>query len=159
MTMDVYEKLDEALTKEAGAQPDEVIALDHLIRDKGRFRINAASGKEVRVFLERGNTLKAGQVLKSQCGKIIQVSYAPEPIMRATAKNWPDFVRACYHLGNRHVRVEIAELYLQITPDHVLAELLVSLGLDVEEMDAVFIPEPGAYTKGGAQHQHSHHDH
>ena len=153
--MDVYEKIITTPNENETFQPDEVIALDHLQREKGRFKITAQSGNEVRVFLERGNTLKMGQLLKSQCGKIIQVDYAAEPVMRATAKNWPDFVRACYHLGNRHVRIEIGECTLQILPDHVLAELVESFGLEVKECKAVFIPEPGAYAKQSTSSKHS----
>ena len=153
--MDVYEKIITTPNDNETFQPDEVIALDHLQREKGRFKITAQSGNEVRVFLERGNTLKRGQLLKSQCGKVIQVDYAAEPVMRATAKNWPDFVRACYHLGNRHVRLEIGERSLQILPDHVLAELVESFGLEVKECKAVFIPEPGAYAKQSASAKHA----
>lgn len=130
------------------------IALDHLLREKSRFRIHTKGGVEARVILERGKPLLPGDILLSTCGKQLLVSGAPEPVVTARTEDWATFSRACYHLGNRHVRLQLGERWLRITPDHVLEDLLSSLGLDVITEDAVFEPEPGAY---GKHHGHHHH--
>lgn len=157
--LEIYEKI----VQQTNPKVDEIISLDHLLREKGRFKIRAESGCEVRVFLERGQLLSEGQYLLSRCGKIVQVSYAEEPIVRATAadNDWKNFVRVCYHLGNRHVRLQIGDCWLQMTHDHVLEEMIKSFGLSVEHCNAVFIPEAGAYTQGHShrhetEHQHEH---
>lgn len=149
----------EKITIDPSNNADEIIYLDHLIREKGRFKILSESGAEVRVFLERGQLLKEGQGLLSTCGKTVQVAYAKESIVRATADDWQTFVKACYHLGNRHVRLQIGERYLLMTPDHVLEAMIESFGLRVEACETVFVPEIGAYAKGHS-HSHSHsHEH
>lgn len=152
MPIDIYEKIP----FEDG-NVDDSIALDHLSREKGRFKTLSSAGQEVRVFLERGSVLEAGQLLKSHCGKIIRVDCAPESVTRASAPDWPAFTRACYHLGNRHVRVQICDLWLHMLPDHVLEDMLHSFGLHISHHQAVFVPERGAYS--GHNHVHNQHDH
>ncbi len=140
---------------------DDYIVLDHGIREKGRFKIISQKGAEVRVFLERGKTLNVGEHLKTECGKIIEVLGAEEEVVSATCDNWETFSKACYHLGNRHVKIQVGERWLRIQPDYVLEEMLSLLGLSLTKEMAVFIPESGAYSKGQAAHNHSHrhHDH
>lgn len=153
MPIDVYEKI-----QHADDRVDDSIALDHLSREKGRFKTLSLAGQEVRIFLERGSVLEAGQLLKSRCGQVIRVDYAPESVTRAVAPDWPTFVRASYHLGNRHVRLQIGDLWLHMLPDHVLEDLLRSFGLQIEHCQAVFVPERGAYS-GHSHAQTPHHDH
>lgn len=153
MSLDVYEKIQTPTTTEAQTV-DEVIMLDHLTREKGRFKTQTVSGQEVRVFLERGSVLDAGHLLKSSCARVIRVEYAPEAVTRATAPDWPSFARACYHLGNRHVRLQMGDLWLQMMPDHVLEDMLLSFGLRIEHRDAAFIPERGAYSTQAHHHEH-----
>ena len=154
-------EIHEKIATDPNSNADELICLDHLIREKGRFKILSESGCEIRIFLERGQLLKEGQRLLSTCGKTVQVAYAKEPVVRATAEDWQTFVKACYHLGNRHVRLQIGERCLLMTPDHVLEAMIESFGLTVEACDAVFVPEIGAYAKGHSHsHSHSHsHEH
>ena len=130
------------------------LVLDHLQREKGRFRASLEDGTEVRVFLERGNPLRLGTWLRSDDGQNLVVTGAKEAVIRASTDDWAAFSRACYHLGNRHVRLQLGERWLQITPDHVLEELLQRLGLEVTHVHAVFEPEPGAYSGGGHGHHH-----
>ncbi len=127
------------------------IVLDHQQRDRGRLRTHALDGREVRIFLERGKPLLVGELLRSQCGKYVLVEGAEEPVTKASCDNWLTFSRACYHLGNRHVKMQIGERWLRIAPDHVLEELLTLLGLSLVQERAVFVPETGAYSHG---HQH-----
>lgn len=136
---------------------DEYVVLEHDQRDKGRLRLVSEAGTEVRLFLERGKPLLVGEYLKSNCGKIVQVKGAVEPVAHASCEDWHTFARACYHLGNRHVKIQVGERWLRIKPDYVLEEMLHLLGLVVTHEQAVFEPESGAYSMGG--HHHGHHDH
>lgn len=144
---DVYERL--------GVSDNEytmTVTLDHLQRDKGRIRAVADNGAEVRIFLDRGKALQVGELLKSQCGTIIRIDGAQEAVTTATSDDWQQFSRACYHLGNRHVKIQVGKLWLRITPDHVLEEMLHTLGLKTHHENTCFVPESGAYSHG-----HNHH--
>ena len=139
----------------ANTPPDRVV-LDHLQRERGRLKVLAESGAELHIFLERGKTLALGEILVSDCGARIEVSGALESVVRGEADDWQVFARACYHLGNRHVKIQVGERWLHMTPDPVLEQMLIQLGVRVSHRQAVFVPEPGAYAEGG-QHGHHHH--
>jgi urease accessory protein len=134
----------------------EVLLLDHEQRERGRLRTRSVDGEEVRIFLERGAPLRLGEYLRSDCGRLLRVEGAAEPVLTADCPDWRTFSRACYHLGNRHVKIQIGDCWLRITQDHVLEEMLLTLGLSVRRERAVFVPEPGAY---GNAHSHSHAHH
>ncbi len=159
---EVYQRL---ASNQAESIHDQLI-LDHLQREKGRFKAMASSGTEVRVFLERGNTLRIGDVLRSRCGKNLSVIGAVEPVAIASTDDWAQFSKACYHLGNRHVKLQVGDRWLRITPDHVLEDMLEQLGLVVHHEHSVFVPESGAYVRQsenlpvsqrGNDHGHHHH--
>lgn len=128
------------------------IELNHEQRSKGRLKLLGKNGEEVRIFLERGKTLEVGEYLKSECGKYIQVAGKIEAVAQAECQDWHTFSKACYHLGNRHVKMQIGERWLRITPDHVLEEMLQNLGLTLSHKEAIFVPESGAYKD--AHHGH-----
>ena len=168
MTLDIYQRLG----TDSEETPRYSVVLDHLQRDRGRLRAKATDGSEVRIFLERGKPLQVGELLQSQCEQYVEVVGAEEPVTTAHCKDWFTFSRACYHLGNRHVKLQITNreseigYWLRITPDHVLEEMLELLGLSLTRENAVFVPESGAYSGGhshGHSHSHSHdsdhHDH
>jgi len=145
-----------------GASLADHVALDHLQREKGRLKVSSRNGLELRIFLERGKPLQSGEVLQASSGEYIAVAFSEEPVMTAYASDWQAFSKACYHFGNRHTRLQIGERWLRFVPDPVLAELAARLGLRVEQHDAVFDPEPGAYSghAGHSHHgEHSHHEH
>ena len=150
--LEIYERLGNL----PAAYSDDQLVLDHLQREKGRFKTETSSGEEARVFLPRGNTLAIGEILKSHCGKYLTVIGAVEPVITASTDDWGQFSKACYHLGNRHVKLQVGDRWLRITPDHVLAQMLQQLGLETQSEHAVFVPEPGAYVQGGG-HGHHHH--
>ena len=152
MAIDVYHRIAEG----AIVSIDESITLDHYQREKGRFKVLSDLGHEVRVFLERGHPLKVGEILLSSCGKHLKVIAAAESVITASASDWEIFCRACYHLGNRHVKVQLGELWLRITPDHVLEDMLSRLGLSIKNELSPFEPESGAYF---VQSHHTGHDH
>lgn len=150
--LDVYERQPAGSVEKA----DEQVVLDHLQRERGRIRTTTVSGAALRIFLDRGKTLEVGEILTSRCGRHIEVVAASEAVARAQAPDWETFARACYHLGNRHVKVQVGERWLRITPDHVLEDMLRGLGLSVATETAPFVPESGAYS-GGGHHGHHHH--
>ncbi|MBV1877628.1 MAG: urease accessory protein UreE [Pseudomonadales bacterium] len=130
---------------------DDELTLDYLQREKGRFRAFTNKDVEVNVFLQRGRTLAIGEILQSACGQNIAIAGALEEVAIAQTDDWEKFSRACYHLGNRHVKVEIGDRRLCLKPDHVLEDLLVLIGLKLSHEKSVFVPESGAYA-----HVHEH---
>ena len=113
------------------------------------------------MFLERGQVLRDGDLLASADGLVVQVRAAAEPVSEVACPDPLLLARACYHLGNRHVPLQIREGRLRYQHDHVLDEMLRGLGLHPRFSEAPFEPEPGAY--GGSAHghgqDHSHHTH
>jgi len=146
--LEVYERLGELEQVTA----DALLPLTHDQREKGRLNAKATGDIETRLFLDRGKTLKVGEFLRSSCGKYVQITGATEPVVTAIAHDWQTFSRACYHLGNRHVKVQVGDCWLRMTRDHVLEDMLVLLGLSVHHEEAVFNPESGAYSGHGHQH-------
>ena len=128
------------------------VELDWDVRQKSRFDATDSQGRQIGVFLPRGTVVRGGDVLVAEDGSLIRVLAAPQPVLRIThcsAHGTPfDLIRAAYHLGNRHVPIELKPDHLQIEPDHVLAALLDSMHLIVQAVDAPFEPESGAYAQG-----------
>jgi urease accessory protein len=133
----------------------ECLELDFSYRTKSRLRAKLASGEEVGLFLPRGTILRGGQKLAGRDGRIVEVVAAPEDLLEARCTSPSALARAAYHLGNRHVAVEVgadaAGDWLRIQADHVLEGMLVGLGATVTPLRAAFEPEAGAYAHG---HQH-----
>ncbi len=125
-------------------------------RIKNRLRVTLDNGEEVGVFLERGTTLKEGDLLRSENNIIVKIHAAEETLSNIISNDPHLLARACYHLGNRHVSIQIAQDRISYLHDHVLDEMLRGLGLVVEVSHAPFEPEPGAYG-GSAAQGHSHH--
>lgn len=151
--LEIYERLGTHCHEEVYTH----VALTHEQRDRGRLKLEGKNGEEIRVFLERGKPLMIGEYLKSACGKYVVIEGIPEQVTHATCDDWETFAKACYHLGNRHVKIQVGERWLRITPDHVLEEMLKLLGLSTSKEEAVFVPESGAYAPGHAAGHH--HDH
>lgn len=141
------------------------VELDWDTRSKSRFDATDSAGRHIGVFLLRGSVVRGGDVLVTEDGSLVRVIAAPQPTLRVTAcaeHGTPlDLARAAYHLGNRHVALEVQAGYLQIEPDAVLAQMLRAMHLIVNEINAPFEPESGAYAAGGhaAGHDHDAHDH
>lgn len=131
------------------------IELDWDTRQKSRFDATDSQGRALGVFLPRGQSVRGGDVLVCEDGSLVAVRAKPESLLRVTARPGGsplDLMRAAYHLGNRHVPLEIGVDRLQLEPDHVLAEMLSRMGLDVAPVEAPFEPDAGAY--GAAPHAH-----
>jgi urease accessory protein len=123
-------------------------------RTHARGRYRAANGEEVQLMLTRGTVLRDGDWLATDDGTVVRVEAAVEPVLTVRAVDLHTLLRAAYHLGNRHVPLELKPNYLRLSPDPVLADMLRRLGLEVVEELAPFEPEPGAY--GGHSHGHAH---
>ncbi len=140
------------------------VQLDWDVRQKSRFDATDSHGRQVGVFLPRGTAVRGGDVLVAEDGTLVVVKAAPQPVLVvtpcATHGSPFDLVRAAYHLGNRHVAVELQPDHLKLEPDHVLADLLRQMHLIVTEERTAFEPEGGAYAEGGHGHSQGHsHDH
>ncbi|TSE30230.1 Urease accessory protein UreE 1 [Tepidimonas thermarum] len=140
------------------------LVLDWAQRQRSRFEATDTLGRRVGVVLPRGTVLRGSDALVLTNGDLLRVEAAPEPLLRVTPcpqHGTPgDLLRAAYHLGNRHVALQIAADHLQLERDHVLADMLRGLHLDVTEVEAPFEPETGAYGHHGSTHRHGHgHDH
>ena len=145
------------------------VTLDWDTRQKSRFDATDSTGRPLGVFLPRGTVVRGGDVLVAEDGSLIRVEAAPQAVLRITActeHGSPfDLTRAAYHLGNRHVPIELRADHLKIEPDHVLADMLRSMHMTVAEVQEPFEPEGGAYGDNammGHDHGHGHghsHDH
>lgn len=146
------------------------VELDWDVRQKSRFETTDSTGRKLGVFLPRGTVVRGGDVLVAEDGSLVRVLAAPQPVLVIThckEHGSPfDLMRAAYHLGNRHVAIELRPDHLKIEPDHVLADMLRSMHLNVREASEAFEPEGGAYGAHGGHghhvHDHSHddgHDH
>ena len=124
------------------------------LRCKSRFDATDSQGRQLGVFLPRGGVVRGGDVLVAEDGSLVSVRAAAQTVMvvRQCEQHGSSFdlMRAAYHLGNRHVQLELRADRLQLEPDHVLADLLRQMNLTVSEEQAPFEPEAGAYSHGGA---------
>ena len=136
------------------------VELDWDVRQKSRFDATDSQGRTLGVFLPRGTAVRGGDVLVAEDGSLVQVQAAPQAVL--VVRHCPqhgssfDLTRAAYHLGNRHVQLELKADHLKLEPDHVLADMLRSMHLIVSEEVSAFEPEGGAYAAAGHGHGQGH---
>ena len=146
------------------------VELDWDVRQKSRFDATDSQGRGLGIFLPRGTVVRGGDVLVADDGSFVRAIAAPQAVLKIThcmQHGTPyDLIRAAYHLGNRHVPIELKPDHLKIEPDHVLADMLRAMHLIVHAVDESFEPENGAYATGGhgyghgqSHGGHSHGDH
>ena len=111
-------------------------------RQKSRLRAKLESGEEVALILPRGRVLRGGEHVKTTDGREVEIVAAPEKVLHIECE---ELARVAYHLGNRHVPLQVGRGFLRIAEDHVLEEMLRKLGAHVTRIDAPFEPEGGAY--------------
>lgn len=141
-------------TQGSGAAPshyDAQLTLPFESRCKSRLRTQLDGGEEVGLFLPRGTVLRGGDWLVGKDGRNVQVIAASERLYEVRTDNPTQLARAAYHLGNRHVALEVRCDALYLLADPVLRVLIEKLDLVVNEIDAPFEPEAGAY---GGGHRH-----
>jgi urease accessory protein len=126
------------------------LVLPFQLRNKSRLRTTLENGEEVGLILERGSILRGGDLLLADDGRIVEVVAEPETVSTVHAAEAVSLCRATYHLGNRHVALQIGDGWVRYQHDHVLDEMVRGLGLVVTLEEAPFEPEAGAY--GGHSH-------
>jgi urease accessory protein len=130
-------------------------------RQKSRLRARAQNGEEVALILPRGRVLRGGDRVTATDGREVEIIAAQEKLAHIESD---ELARVAYHLGNRHVPLQVGPGFLRIAEDHVLEELARKLGARVSRVEAPFEPEAGAYGHqhdemghGGKIHDHHHH--
>jgi urease accessory protein len=132
----------------------DTVTLAHLDRYRRRIRLIADAGETFLLDLPRAQHLVEGDGLELDSGGYIRVRAACEPIVEIAAADRPSVLRIAWHLGNRHLPMQVAGERLRIREDHVIAEMVVGLGGRITRLDAPFDPEIGAYA-GAAHHHHA----
>ena len=146
-------------------QPPKDCAMEVVLsfdeRQKSRYKTATVCGRELGWFIERGTVLQDGDFLKCKTGEVIRVTAAPEAVSELRSSNQLLLTRAAYHLGNRHVPLQIGAGFLRYLRDHVLDDMVRGLDLEVIHDHCPFQPENGAYH--GQQNSllliHGHHHH
>jgi urease accessory protein len=143
------------LTARASAErpAQATLTLPFESRTRARLRVTLDDGTAAGLFLERGGVLRDGDRLASDDGFVVVVRAAPEVVSTVRSGDPLALARAAYHLGNRHVPLQIAAGLLRYQHDHVLDEMVEGLGLQVVAEEAPFEPEAGAY-HAAAGHRH-----
>jgi urease accessory protein len=132
-----------------GTSHGDTLTLPYEARQKSRLLARTDSGADVGLFLPRGTVLRGGDLLTGPDGAVVRIVAAPEAVSVIRTDDALLFARACYHLGNRHVALQIGPGELRYLADHVLDEMVRGLGLVVEHASLPFEPEPGAYSGHG----------
>ena len=128
-------------------------------RNKSRLKVTLDDGSQAGLFLPRGTVLHDGDLVASEDGDLIEIKAATETVSSVRCDDPLMLARACYHLGNRHVLLQIENGLLRYQHDHVLDDLVRGLELNVTVEQAPFEPEPGAYGDYGHAEAHAHHHH
>ena len=132
-----------------GTPHGDTLTLPYEARQKSRLLARTDGGAQVGLFLPRGKVLRGGDVLTGPTGDTVKLIAAPEPLSVVCSNDALLFARACYHLGNRHVALQIEPGELRYLADHVLDGMVRGLGLEVSHQSVPFEPEPGAYRGHG----------
>ena len=155
--MDPNELVELQIVEHPGADlpAQATLTLPFEQRQKSRLRTRLDNGEEVGLFLPRGTVLRHGDRLRAANGRVVEVRAAPETVSTARTDDPLRLARAAYHLGNRHVALQLGPGWLRYLHDHVLDGMVRELGLEVVCEQAPFEPEAGAYG-GGHHHGHDH---
>jgi urease accessory protein len=130
-----------------------VLAFDH--RHRRRIVLQTDSGQELLLDLPEAVRMRDGEGLLLEGGGVVRIIAAPERLFEIQAGDSDALVRIAWHLGNRHLPVQLVPGAILIRADHVIGSMVRQLGGTVRETEAAFDPEPGAYA-GGHAHEHDH---
>ena len=131
---------------------DTTLSLPFAQRSRSRLKVSLDDGREAGLFLPRGQVLRHGDLLQSNDALVIQVRAAPERVSTVHSDDARSLARVAYHLGNRHVPLQVSDAWVRYQHDHVLDAMVNGLGLGVTVEDAPFEPEAGAYESGQTGH-------
>jgi urease accessory protein len=134
----------------------DCVVLDAGERHRRRIVLTAEGGTKFLLDLPQATALRDGDGLVLEDGSIVRVAGKPESLVEITAANPQQLARLAWHIGNRHIDVEIIGGRLRMRRDHVVEDMLRGLGAQLSPVEAPFEPEPGAY---GHEHRHGHGDH
>ena len=146
-----------SITHQPG-RSDARLVLPFESRQRSRLLAALESGEQIRLTLPRGTILRGGDRLQASDGRVVEVVAAPEPVSIVRATDARQLARAAYHLGNRHVTLQITADSIRYLHDHVLDDMLRGLGLSVGDDILPFEPEAGAYATSHAHGHASAHD-
>lgn len=153
--MKSFTKVLSGETNTDGSMPELILTFQQ--REKSRLKAQLSSGEEIGLFLPRGSVLKAGDVIASDEGDQVRILAAEESVSTVTTETPHLLLRIAYHLGNRHVPLQVESSWLRYCHDHVLDDMVRLIGGNVMVEKAPLQPESGAY--GGGHHHHHEHEH
>lgn len=139
---------------ESKSLPTATLSLPVNSRVKSRIKVTLDDGREAGLFLPRGKILRNGDLVASEDGIVVEIKAAPELVSTVTSDNPHALAVASYHLGNRHVPLQVEPTWLRYLHDHVLDDMIKGLGLSVKTETAPFEPEAGAYQSSANGHHH-----
>ncbi len=131
------------------------VLIDYDNRHRRRILLRTEADTELMLDLAQTARLRDGDGLALEGGGVVRVCARPEKLLEIHAHEEGELVRIAWHLGNRHLPVQLLDDRIRIRADHVIQEMVEGLGGHVEEIEAPFDPEAGAYAGG---HHHHHHD-
>jgi urease accessory protein len=139
-------------------EPVDTVAIDHDLRHRRRVRLATVAGASLLLDLKQAARLREGDALVLEDGGLVLVSAKPEKLLEIHGHDDGAMIRIAWHLGNRHLPVQLAGGRIRIREDHVIAAMVEGLGGHVAAIEAPFDPEEGAYAGGdGGGHHHHHH--
>jgi urease accessory protein len=139
------------------AAPVDAVLVDFDRRHRRRIQLTTEAGHDLLLDLPQAARLRDGDGLVLDDGGIVRVCSRPEALLDIHAHDAAGLVRIAWHLGNRHLLVQLLGDHIRIRADHVIADMVRTLGGHVHAVDAPFDPEAGAYA-GGHDHGHHHDD-
>jgi len=134
------------------------VLIDHDSRHRRRIVLRTEAARELLLDLAQAVRLRHGDGLLLDDGGVVRVEARPEPLAEIHAHADDDLVRIAWHLGNRHLPVQLLGVHIRIRRDHVIEAMVEQLGGHVDHIEAPFDPEAGAYAAGPHHHHHHHHD-
>ncbi len=147
-------ELTKLLNKKIKADTTLTLPIEQRVRS--RLKVTLDDGRDAGLFLPRGTLIRGGDCLSDSDGLIIEIIAADETVSTLHCDDTTKLARAAYHLGNRHIPLQIESNWLRYQHDHVLDEMLQQMGLNVIVESAPFEPEAGAYQQAPHQHNHNH---
>ena len=124
------------------------VVLDATERDRRRMALTGERGTAFLLDLPQATALKEGDGLVLEDGAIVRVAGKAEPLIEVAAERPDELARFAWHIGNRHIEMQVVGDRLRIRRDHVLEEMLRGLGARLTAIEAPFDPERGAYGRG-----------
>ena len=132
----------------------DTVLIDFDRRHRRRIQLVTEGGAALLLDLPQAHRLRDGDGLRLDDGRVVRVQARAEALLDIHAHDAAGLVRIAWHLGNRHLPVQMLGAHIRIRADHVIAEMVRGLGGHVRAVEAPFDPEPGAYAGGGGGHHH-----